>query len=264
MDKLITHLEGADIKVLSNMAKLAEQSERYEDMCKFMKTLVQKKFDANEHLSVEERNLLSVAYKNVVGARRASCRCLNRETEEEENKFNSLIGDYKKLVGSEVVKICHEVLSVLNDTLVVHVKKAIADGEEGRHESLVFYLKMAGDYYRYLAEIEKGAGYDKNAEDKYKEGSKLAETFLKPTNPIRLGLALNFSVCYYEILNDSHAACDMAKKAFDAAIQKLDQLSETSYKDSTLIMQLLRDNLTLWTSDSNNEEIVVEEVDENN
>lgn len=41
----------------------------------------------------------------------------------------------------------------------------------------------------------------------------------------------------------------MAKAAFDDAIAELDTLSEESYKDSTLIMQLLRDNLTLWTSD---------------
>ena len=38
-------------------------------------------------------------------------------------------------------------------------------------------------------------------------------------------------------------------KAFDDAIAELDSLNEECYKDSTLIMQLLRDNLTLWTSD---------------
>lgn len=74
-------------------------------------------------------------------------------------------------------------------------------------------------------------------------------TELPPTHPIRLGLALNFSVFYYEILNSPDRACRLAKAAFDDAIAELDTLSEESYKDSTLIMQLLRDNLTLWTSD---------------
>jgi len=74
-------------------------------------------------------------------------------------------------------------------------------------------------------------------------------TELPPTNPVRLGLALNYSVFYYEILNSPERACHLAKQAFDDAIAELDTLSEESYKDSTLIMQLLRDNLTLWTAD---------------
>ena len=83
----------------------------------------------------------------------------------------------------------------------------------------------------------------------YKAASDIASTDLPSTHPIRLGLALNFSVFYYEILNSPEKACQLAKQAFDEAIAELDTLSEESYKDSTLIMQLLRDNLTLWTSD---------------
>ena len=106
----------------------------------------------------------------------------------------------------------------------------------------------------------------------YKAASDIAMTELPPTHPIRcvlfiqkkknvwnliicfrfryrLGLALNFSVFYYEILNSPDRACRLAKAAFDDAIAELDTLSEESYKDSTIIMQLLRDNLTLWTSD---------------
>ena len=81
----------------------------------------------------------------------------------------------------------------------------------------------------------------------------VAQTELTPTHPIRLGLALNFSVFYYEILNSPDRACHLAKQAFDDAIAELDSLSEESYRDSTLIMQLLRDNLTLWTSSDGND-----------
>jgi hypothetical protein len=109
-----------------------------------------------------------------------------------------------------------------------------------------------GDYHRYLAEFATG-DKRKDSADKslvaYKDASEVAVTELPPTHPIRLGLALNFSVFYYEILNSPDRACHLAKQAFDDAIAELDTLSEESYKDSTLIMQLLRDNLTLWTSD---------------
>src|SRR3954468_9020330 len=88
----------------------------------------------------------------------------------------------------------------------------------------------------------------------YKNATEVAQTDLAPTHPIRLGLALNFSVFYYEILNSPDQACHLAKQAFDDAIAELDTLSEESYKDSTLIMQLLRDNLTLWTSSDNGAE----------
>jgi len=68
-------------------------------------------------------------------------------------------------------------------------------------------------------------------------------------------------VFYYEILNQPSEACKLAKEAFDNAIAELDQLQEDSYKDSTLIMQLLRDNLTLWTSDTQDD---TQEAEDNN
>eukprot|EP00494_Astrolonche_serrata_P024204 UN24462 len=116
---------------------------------------------------------------------------------------------------------------------------------------------MKGDYYRYLAEIftkKDNKKYPECARKSYDRAMKVAEKKLDVTNPTRLGLALNFSVCYYEILENRSEACVLAKRAFDDAISKLDMLNDNNYKDSTLIMQLLRDNLTLWTSDENKEE----------
>merc|ERR1712183_944161 len=104
---------------------------------------------------------------------------------------------------------------------------------------------MGSEFKTEDAEIKK------NAEKFYKEALEVAEANLNETHPTRLGLALNFSVCYYEILKEPEKACDLAKKSFDAAIEKPDTLNDASYKDSTLIMQLLRDNLTLWTSQDN-------------
>ncbi|KAL8198877.1 UNVERIFIED_CONTAM: hypothetical protein K2H54_028510 [Gekko kuhli] len=136
----------------------------------------------------------------------------------------------------------------------IYLTKAVEDAVSSIAESVVCtcYLIKKGDYHRYLAEFATGNDRKEAAENSlvaYKAASDIAMTELPPTHPIRLGLALNFSVFYYEILNSPDRACRLAKAAFDDAIAELDTLSEESYKDSTLIMQLLRDNLTLWTSD---------------
>lgn len=224
-------------------AKLAEQAERYDEMVAAMKTVAQQ----DSELSVEERNLLSVAYKNVIGARRASWRIISSIEQKEETKSGeekmSMIRTYRKNVEDELKDTCNDVLQILDKCLI----PASTSGE-----SKVFYHKMKGDYYRYLAEFATGNDRKESAENSlvsYKTASDVANTQLPPTHPIRLGLALNFSVFYYEILNSPDRACRLAKAAFDDAIAELDTLSEESYKDSTLIMQLLRDNLTLWTSD---------------
>ncbi|XP_021866592.1 LOW QUALITY PROTEIN: 14-3-3-like protein [Spinacia oleracea] len=232
------------------MAKLAEQAERYEEMVEFMEKVVSASSEGEE-LTVEERNLLSVAYKNVVGARRASWRIISSIEQKEESRGNedhvSVIRDYRSRIEKELSDICDGILKLLDTKLV----PAASSGD-----SKVFYLKMKGDYHRYLAEFKTGAQRKEAAESTltaYKAAQDIANAELAPTHPIRLGLALNFSVFYYEILNSPDRACNLAKQAFDEAIAELDTLGEDSYKDSTLIMQLLRDNLTLWTSDMQDE-----------
>ncbi|KAM1497965.1 hypothetical protein ACFXTH_020973 [Malus domestica] len=237
------------------LAKLAEQAERYEEMVECMKKVA--KLDLE--LTVEERNLLSVGYKNVIGARRASWRIMSSIEQKEESKGNEhnvkLIKGYRVKVEEELSKICDDILSIID-------KHLIPSSSSG--EATVFYYKMKGDYYRYLAEFKTDQDRKEAAEQSLKgyeaclispiltqmdAASATANKDLPSTHPIRLGLALNFSVFYYEIMNSPERACHLAKQAFDEAIAELDTLSEESYKDSTLIMQLLRDNLTLWTSD---------------
>lgn len=227
------------------MAKLAEQAERYDEMKNHMKAIAQE----GGELSIEERNLLSVAYKNVIGARRASWRVLSSlEKTQNDDPKKSVIQKYKENVETELKEICNEILGLLDNNLIENAKDP---------ESKVFYHKMKGDYFRYKAEFSKD-DERKNAAQKsleaYKAASDLAEVELASTNAIRLGLALNFSVFYYEILNSPDRACRLAKTAFDEAIIKIEALEEDKYKDSTLIMQLLRDNLTLWTCDMQGDE----------
>ena len=156
------------------------------------------------------------------------------------------------------VKVCRDVLNILEKAeggLISNTKNSGDDKD--KTEALVFYYKMAGDYYRYIAEFA-GEGTEKNenarnqASKNYQsamDASKEGPNALPSTHPIRLGLALNYSVFFFEVMREEAEACKLAKAAFDDAIAELDSLSEESYKDATLIMQLLRDNLTLWTSD---------------
>lgn len=239
---------------LVQKAKLAEQAERYDDMASAMKQVT----ELGSELSNEERNLLSVAYKNVVGARRSSWRVISsieQKTEGNERK-QAMAKEYREKVETELREICQDVLNLLDTFLIQKASNA---------ESKVFYLKMKGDYYRYLAEV---AGCNKEkvvkeSESSYDNAFEIAKSQMQPTHPIRLGLALNYSVFFYEIQNSPEKACQLAKQAFDDAIAELDTLNEDSYKDSTLIMQLLRDNLTLWTSDAQGDEAEAGDAEQN-
>lgn len=189
---------------LVQRAKLAEQAERYDDMSQAMKQVT----ETGVELSNEERNLLSVAYKNVVGARRSSWRVISsieQKTEGSERK-QQMAREYRGKVEKELIEICDEVLALLDKYLISKASNA---------ESKVFYLKMKGDYYRYLAEVATGDQRNKVVEESqkaYQEAFDISKSKMQPTHPIRLGLALNFSVFYYEILNSPDKACQLAKQ----------------------------------------------------
>ena len=229
-------------------AKLAEQAECYEDMVRIMKEVVSQ---ATE-LSVDQRNLLSVGYKNVVGSRRTAWRTISALEAKEESRKNikraELARSFRLKIEVELNAKCQEVLDLITFILA---------NKRNSTESRVFFLKMQGDYYRYMAEYQT-AGANKakygttatdNAQRAYQQALELASSEMPSTHPIRLGLALNFSVFYYEVKEQPTEACTMARTAFEQAIAELDNLDEDQYKDSTTIMQLIRDNLTLWTSE---------------
>ena len=145
---------------------------------------------------------------------------------------------------------------LLIDTYLL--KKSTSD------ESKVYYMKLKGDYYRYLAEFMSGQENKEVAAqslNSYKEAKELAEN-LACTNPIKLGLALNFSVFYYEVKNDPATACKIANEAFDEAIHQLEKIEDDQYKDSTTILQLLKENIDMWKADEQQDEGGEEEKEE--
>ncbi|XP_063724046.1 14-3-3 protein homolog 1-like isoform X5 [Symsagittifera roscoffensis] len=236
---------------LVSMAKLAEQAERPDEMIEFVKRVIEIVVNKNELPTEEERNLLSVAYKNLVGLRRASFKALGAvETKTTDDHLKKLAKSYKEKIFHDLTGKCKEVLQILEEQLLPLATENV--------DSKVFFLKMRGDYYRYMAEpnIDTNRSRKENiktSQDSY-ESAWTACEILPSTHPAKLGLALNYSVFHYEILEDKNKACNIAKAAFDEALSELDNSKGDSYKDATLIMQLLRDNLVLWTEQEGGEQ----------
>jgi len=242
-------------------AKLAEQAERHEEMVAEMKKIITLGIRGDE-LESEERNLISVGYKNMMSQRRQSWRTVAQEEEKvskgENKDMVGMIQSYKKTIANEIYSIIDKVM----EDVVNVFTKGPQQAEDA--EVIVFFRKMEGDYYRYGAEISSDQdriSYREKARQAYSQAQTVAEKNLASTDPVLLGLALNFSVFYYEICEELKQAKELAKTAFDKAIGELDDLKEEQYKDSTLIMQLLKDNLTLWDdSQSADDDLRVEEV----
>uniref|UniRef100_A0A2K6QK93 14-3-3 domain-containing protein n=1 Tax=Rhinopithecus roxellana TaxID=61622 RepID=A0A2K6QK93_RHIRO len=209
---------------------------RYDDMAICMKAVAK--------LSNEDCNLLSVAYKNVVGGCRSTWRLISsiEQKTDTSNKKLQLIKDYWEKVESELRSTCTTILELLDKYLIANATNP---------ESKVFYLKTKGDYFQYFAEV--ACGDDRKQMIANSQGAfDISKKEMQPTHPIRLGLALNFSVFHYEILNNPELACTLAKVAFDEGI------AETPPSSCNCL-----ENLTLWTSDSAGEECEVVERAEN-
>ena len=230
------------------LSKLYEKAERFPDMVKSINKFV----EMDPKLTKEERNLLSAGYKNIISDKRSSWRLLNNMERKEEEKKNTTqsayIKEIKDKIETELNQICAKIQSVIDKYLIPNATDV---------ENKVFYLKLKADYYRYKCEFANGKEFDEacdNAEKVYKEAYELSNKEMPITNSTRLGLDLNFSVFYYEIKGLKEEACTIAKNAFDESMKSLDDLEKSKAKDTLLIIQLLKENLILWTNEMNGEE----------
>jgi 14-3-3 protein epsilon len=218
------------------MARVAEQAERYDDMVEFLRPLLKEK---GGDFSVEERNLLSVGFKNLIGGKRTAIRTISAiEQNPKYSKFGGALGSYKKKIEGELQKNCQDIIDMIKQ-----------DGmKTSDSEGRAFFLKMIGDYYRYMAESALGDVLSR-ARDGALENYRQAETAgreLHACNPIKLGLALNFSVFHYEVMQDNKQACQLAETALQEAMNKIDDVDEETFRDAKSIIELLKENLTLW------------------
>jgi 14-3-3 protein epsilon len=225
------------------MIKLAEQSERYLDMVNRMRTIIAK----TNTLSPDLRNLLSSSYKNYIGSARNAWRILLTVDHKNKDKVPTMesnaVKKYKQQIQKEITETSDEIIGMLETSLLPNAVE---------NDCKAFYLKMIGDFYRYKSECspnDKKKKFNEYAIKSYSEAMKFADKLIT-TNPIRLGVSLNFAVFYYEILNNPIKACMIAKESFDNAITNLGDLkSEDKYKETFAVLQLLKDNITVWNAD---------------
>ena len=229
------------------LAKLYEKAQRFPDMVKSINKFV----ELDPKLTRDERNILSAGYKNIVSDKRASWRLLN-SMEKKEEKKNSAQTENIRLVKNNIEKelneICNEIQLIIDNYLVPNASDS---------ETKVFFLKLKGDYYRYKCEFATGKEFLEacsKAEKVYKEAYDIANKDIPISNSTRLGLALNYSVFFYEIKGLKEEACNIAKNAFDEAMKVLDDLEKSKPKDTILIIQLLKENLILWSNELNDDE----------
>ena len=243
---LLDNLENLSKQELLLLSRMAEQSERYDEMMDLVRHFISK---CSTEFTEDERNIISVAFKNVVGNRRTAWRVLHSiESKEgkrgnEENKARAVA--YREKVEGELRSFCREILRIIDNDLLTKITS-----DEGK----VFFIKMKGDYYRYICEFAQGQYKEessKSAQENYQQALNIAEQSLDSTHPSRIGLALNYSVFNYEILGQHASAIAIAQKSFDDGIANLENLTnEQAYKESTMILQLIRDNISLWTTEA--------------
>jgi len=228
------------------MARVAEQAERFDDMVHYLQEVVKSK---NEDFTTEERNLLSVGFKNQIGSKRTAIRTISAiEQNPKYSKFGDGLSAYKKRIEQELYDQCISIVTIVRDSCM---KVASTD------ETKAFFYKMIGDYYRYVAECASGDQLDivKNgALENYQLAQQTSES-LNACNPIRLGLALNFSVFHYEVMNNHKQACELGEQALSDALEKIDDVDEETFRDAKSIIELLKENLSLWKEEEDSHQV---------
>ena len=230
------------------LMKLFQKTERYPEMVKAINKYVEQIPVLNE----EERKLLCDGYKNIISDKRNGLRLLSNlsKKEEEEGKqinHKKQINIIREKIESELLSIFEEVHSILDKYLIPNAQNT---------ETKVFYMKIKADYYRYHCEFAENDAFEEakdNAERIYKEAYDLALKDISIYNSIRLGLALNYSVFEYEIMDNKNDAYNIAQKAYDEVMKVVDDLEKDRTSENLLLIQLLKENLNLWNNEMEGE-----------
>ena len=189
----------------------------------------------------DERNLLSVAFKNLISSKRAACRTITAiEQNPKYQRHADALSAYKAGIETALTQDCERIIAMI-ETKVLHDQ-----GQSCDNPTKAFFVKMIGDYYRYICENASGEKLEQAKQKALKSYEEADGIEFPACDPIKLGLALNFSVFHYEVLKNHGRACEIADGALQGALDKIDELDEENFRDAKSIIELLKENLTLW------------------
>ena len=229
--------ERDDLIHLVNL--LNEIPSLHEDMLVYMKKVI----EIDPALTENERNLLSISYKTVIDTLRQQGRDLAKtpepefELQEESKKY---LNQIETQIKEKIIQCCEDLLSLIDEKLLPNSKDV---------EAKVFYMKLKGDYFRYMCEVLTDSEKEDKAakaEENYKEAIKLAEAEIQPFKPISLGIYLNYSVFLYETVSRKQEALELAEKTFQQCAPLIEQNSAQKLNEAEMIINLMSENIMVW------------------
>ena len=195
-------------------------------------------------LTPEELNLLNIAYKNPIASRRSSLNdvleFINRESPASCPSRVQKLQMFRDTLLEEIKEICLDLINLIDTSLLPAANEP---------QQRVSFEKMKGDYYRYICEKRDKADIEdliQKANECYQSGMTIAQEELDNANSTYLGLVLNYSVFLYDIMELKNEAIEISKKAFNDAEYMTSSMNDTAYKDTIMVLRLLKTNFVNW------------------
>eukprot|EP01080_Neovahlkampfia_damariscottae_P008398 gene8398-223_t len=200
--------------------------------------------ELNIEFTPEERNLFSNGYINTINYKRRAWNILKQEEIKikEKKYLLSHIQKYKKEIEKEIIKTSEELLKILNKNVIPSSHSS---------ESKVFFLKMKGDFTRYILEVDSNNRKTliRDAIDAYEEALSISYTELDVNNIIRLSLVINLSDFYYNIADSKTKACLLCKNSYDDSIAEFVPSKDSSdHQNVIILLNIIKNNLIEWCS----------------
>ena len=229
------------------LSKLYTKAELYKEVINFIKEFIK----LNPKIEKEECDIISTGFKNMISDKRASWFTLNSMEHKEKKKKRNTVKEIKEIknhIENEIRETCKELQDLVD-------KELLPKNEED--EILVFLYKLKADYFRYICEFAEGNEYQDNlikAEEYYKKAYEIADKKLPIINCNRVSVALNYAIFLYETKKDKKSGFDIAQNTFKESMKFIDDLEKPKYRDTLLIIQLLKENIIFWNSEMGDEE----------